>query len=193
MFPSSSDRLSLSLNPPEDTSPMSSRVSRTFLRRQGTSSEAMEQEDHRQIFHEHFWRSFADPTELTRSSMKKLFETRDSFSHLAHLVDYIHRRYPSIPLPRRHENCSVLPTIASLSLLDETKLSIHDLFNLFDPHLRSKAMPTRKRTGKSIPPLVKTPVTLKRFGTKLSVTNGLPQPSSTLRSISSIISSYSKQ
>ena len=172
---------------------MTSQVWRMSSHRQGTSAFAMEHEDQTEIFHEHFWQSVADPTEFTRSLMKKLFEKPESVSHLVDLVDYIHRRYPSIAIPRRNENTSILPPIVSLSPLNETKLNIHDLFNLFDPHLRSKAIAPRIRTRKSVPSTVKTPVTLKRFGSKLSVTNDLPQPANTLRSITSMITSHSKQ
>jgi len=56
---------------------------------------------------------------------------------------------------------------------ENSKTDIHNIFNLFDPNLKPKAILPQ---GSTTQPVLKRPVPLKRAATKLTIVNALSRP-----------------
>ncbi len=110
-------------------------------------------------------RTVQDHSELLSSLIIELVNFEDLSSNLKHLLSYLNQRYPGIKIPQRQNNSQDKTITTSLIFQREnSKTSIHNILNLFDPNVRPKVIPP----SPSSIPTVKKPITFKRLGTKIT-------------------------
>ncbi|CAF0734478.1 unnamed protein product [Adineta steineri] len=98
-----------------------------------------------------------------RSSILTMFDLDNLSTDLKHLINYINQRYPQINTSRKQNHSQ--HTTKFVCQYEDSKTNVHNIFNLFDPKLRPKAMPPKELTTQSN----KTPITFKRLGNKLAL------------------------
>jgi hypothetical protein len=111
-----------------------------------------------------------------RSLILKIFEIEDLSTDLTRLIQYINRRYPRINTAKKQETSRVMATTTTTKLVlqrENSKTNLHTIFNLFDPDLRPKAIQPKPLITTSN---VKTPITFRRLGTKLTVLAAISRP-----------------
>jgi hypothetical protein len=103
-----------------------------------------------------FLRSIEDQSGLFRSLIIQLFY----LEYLTNLLNYLTQRYPRIQTAKRVKSNSTTNFIIPQ---ENSKIDIHYIFNLFDPELKSKAIPPE-----IVKPTTKTSMTFKRLSTKVT-------------------------
>jgi hypothetical protein len=88
-----------------------------------------------------------------------------NFEYLTKLLDYLNQRYPRIKTAKRLKDNQTTKFILQR---ENSKINVHNILNLFDPQLKTKAIPPP-------PPEIiiatKTPITFKRLGTRIATLN----------------------
>jgi hypothetical protein len=109
-----------------------------------------------------------------RSSILATSNIDSLLSDLTNLIHYINRRYPKINTQKiqDHSRDAVITTNFVLQR-ENSKTDIHNIFNLFDPNVKPKAMLPQASTTK---PVRQRPIPLKRVATKLTIVSALSRP-----------------
>ena len=129
-----------------------------------------------------------------RSSILQSLDTEYLSNDLVGLVHYIKQRYPKIDTARKQGNAQ---TITKSALQREiSKTNVHEIFNLFDPTLRPKAIPPKPvvvpQTAPAKAANVKGPTSFKRLGTKLTVLAALSRSQVPNKSTGSLTITFGK-
>jgi hypothetical protein len=164
----------------------------TLPPRPKTSHHTIQNHSYKNFFENIFPQAVQDHSGTIRSSILNIFYIEYLSSDLIRLIHYINHRYPRINTLKRQEYYRDITTTSKFVLQREnSKTDLHNIFNLFDPDLRSKAVPPPKPKPLLLPN-AKTPITFKRLGTKLSVLAALSRPQISNRSRSSVATTDTK-
>jgi hypothetical protein len=135
-----------------------------------------------------------DQSGSIRSSILQTLDIEYLSNDLVGLVHYINQRYPRINTARKQGNTQA--TTKSTLQRENSKTDVHEIFNLFDPGLRPKAIPPKPVIPQTVVPLkaanVKGPTTFKRLGTKLTVLAALSRSQVPNKSVGSLTITYTK-
>ena len=145
-------------------------------------------------FFEHmFPQAVHDRSGLIRLTILKTIDKKYSSSDLTHLIQYVNQRYPHISTLRNldttQRKVTSKLTAKIVSHSENSKTNVHNIFNLFDPDLRPKAMIPKVLTIEHSQLLTtnpKAPNTFKRLGTKLTVLAALSRSQTTNKTFDSI-------
>ncbi|CAF0849311.1 unnamed protein product [Rotaria sordida] len=130
------------------------RFHRTVHSRQETSFQTSQHNNNNNnnnnIFETIFPRAVENESNLLRSSIIACYDFEYFYSSLRHLLSYLKRRYPRIKTLQLLED-SQDTTITSKRALqrENSKVNVHQIFNLFDPNLRPKVTPLKPPVQKS--------------------------------------------
>ncbi|CAF0804907.1 unnamed protein product [Rotaria sordida] len=127
------------------------------------------------FFENIFPRAVRDRSGSIRSSILKMLDKKSLSSDLTCLIQYINQRYPRINTLRKSDNYRNITKTKLPFQCENSKTNVHNIFNLFDPDLRPKARISKIITTEHSQH-VKTPITFKRLGTKLTVLAALSRP-----------------
>jgi len=157
-------------------------------------------QSNKNFFEDYFLESIQDRSGQIRSVILKLFSSNSFAKDLLQVIRYIHRRYPKIQIPKRQQpNLSQITTTTTQLFLqrENSKSDIHQIFSLFDPDLRAKAITPKESSFKvytgqtpqiSTPPIQQMPIlnvkpppppTFKRLGAKITMLAALSRSTST--------------
>lgn len=156
----------------------------TLPPRPETSHHTIQNHPYKNFFENIFPQAVQDHSGTIRLTILKIFYIEYLSSDLIRLIHYINHRYPRINTPKKQEYSRDITTKFVLQR-ENSKTNLHNIFNLFDPDLRSKAVQPKPK-----PPLstsnTKTPITFKRLGTKLTVLAAISRPQTSNKSRGSI-------
>ncbi|CAF3167435.1 unnamed protein product [Rotaria socialis] len=145
------------------------------------------------FFKDIFPQAVHDRSGLIRLTILKMIDKKYSSSNLTHLVQYVNQRYPHISTLRNLDNSQRKPTpklvTKIVSQCENSKTNVHNIFNLFDPDLRPKAMMPKVLTtahSQLLATNARAPNTFKRLGTKLTVIAALSRSQTTNKAFDSI-------
>jgi hypothetical protein len=163
----------------------------TLPQRSKTAHHTIHHHPYKNFFENVFPQAVQDQSGAMRSSILKIFEIEDLSTDLTRLIQYINRRYPRINTAKRQETSRVMTaTTTKLALQREnSKTNVHTIFNLFDPDPRPKAVLPKPIITTSN---VKTPITFRRLGTKLTVLAAISRPQTSNKRSRSITTTDNK-
>jgi hypothetical protein len=137
-----------------------------------------------------------DRTGSIRSSILQIFDNEYLLKDSKGVIHYINRRYPRINTAKKQDNSHAITTTTKFVFQREnSKTNVHQIFNLFDPDLRPKAVPPKPIIVQTSPlktANVKAPTTFKRLGTKLTVLAALSRPQTGNKPVGSLVTTYAK-
>ena len=143
----------------------------------------MESYLHKNFFENILPQIVQDRSESSRSVILQMFDTNHLLTDFTHLIQYINQRYPHITALKNLENLQSVTTTTTQYAFqcENSKINVHNIFNLFDPDLRPKAIQTKVLTSN-----VKAPIIFKRLAPKLTALSTLSRAQTNNKIIDSL-------
>jgi hypothetical protein len=170
-------------------------IHQTLPPRSETPYHTIHQHPYKNFFETILPQAVQDQSGSIRSSILQVFDIEYLSNDLIGLIHYINRRYPRINTARKQSNAHAITTKKFVFQRENSKTNVHQLFNLFDPDLRPKAIPPKPvipQTARLKTTNAKVPSTFKRLGTKLTVLAALSRSPASNKSVDSLTTTSAK-